>query len=400
MVFRKARMPASLIALALAAFGIGTTEFVIMGLLPNVATDLGVSIPAAGWLVTGYALAVAFGAPLMALATARLPRKSALVGLMGVFVVGNLLCALAGSYATLMVARVVTALCHGAFFGIGSVVAAGLVAENKRASAVALMFTGLTLANVLGVPMGTALGQALGWRTTFWAVVVIGLAALAALITLVPRDAAHVPADLKRELRVFRSAGVWVALGMTVFSSASMFALFTYIAPILNDVTGITPRGVTFTLLLIGLGLTLGNFVGGKLADWRLLTTLVGLFVAMAMVQTLFAWTSRALLPAEITLFVWGAIAFAAVPALQIGVVTQARDAPNLASTLNIGAFNMGNALGAWAGGSVISHGAPLTAVPLAGAALALVGLGLAVFASLRGRAASRARAAAATAAS
>ncbi|MDB5848989.1 MAG: transporter, partial [Rhodoferax sp.] len=387
--------PASLIALALAAFGIGTTEFVIMGLLPDVARDLGVSIPAAGWLVTGYALAVAFGAPLMALATARLPRKAALVGLMGVFIFGNLLCALAGGYATLMVARVVTALCHGAFFGIGAVVAAGLVAENKRASAVALMFTGLTLANVLGVPLGTALGQAMGWRTTFYAVVLIGLAALAALVWLVPRDAAHEPADLKRELRVFRKPGVWVALGMTVFSSASMFAMFTYIAPILGDVTGVTPRGVTFTLLLIGLGLTIGNIIGGKLADWKLLATLIGLFIAMAVVQTVFSWTSRTLVPAEITLFIWGAIAFAAVPALQIGVVSQARDAPNLASTLNIGAFNMGNALGAWAGGVVIAQGYALTTVPLAGAGLALVGLVLALVASQREKTLARASGAA-----
>lgn len=379
-------MPASLIALALAAFGIGTTEFVIMGLLPDVARDLGVTIPAAGWLVTGYALAVAFGAPIMALATARFPRKAALVGLMGVFIVGNVLCALAGGYTTLMIARVVTALCHGAFFGIGSVVAAGLVPENKRASAVALMFTGLTLANVLGVPLGTALGQAMGWRTTFWAVVLIGLVALAALVWLVPKDHAHQPADLRRELRVFRQPGVWVALGMTVFSSASMFAVFTYIAPILGDVTGISPRGVTYTLLLIGLGLTIGNIIGGKLADWRLLTTLIGLFIAMAVVQTVFSWTSRSVIPAEITLFLWGAIAFAAVPALQIGVVSQARDAPNLASTLNIGAFNMGNALGAWTGGTVIAQGGALTTVPLAGAGLALVGLALALFASRQAR--------------
>ena len=375
-------MPASLVALALAAFGIGTTEFVIMGLLPDVARDLAVSIPAAGWLVTGYALAVAVGAPVMALATARLPRKATLVGLMAIFIVGNALCALAGGYAMLMLARVVTALCHGAFFGIGSVVAAGLVAENRRASAVALMFTGLTLANVLGVPLGTALGQAAGWRTTFWAVSAIGVAALLALVWLLPADRARPPADLGRELRVFRQGGVWLALGMTVFSSASMFALFTYIAPILGEVTGLSPRGITWTLLLVGVGLTLGNIVGGRLADWRLLSTLVGLFVAMAIVQAVFTVSSRALVPAEITLFVWAAVAFAAVPALQIGVVGQAHDAPNLASTLNIGAFNVGNALGAWAGGLVIAQGEPLHAVPFAGAGLALVGLLLAVTAS------------------
>lgn len=368
-------MPASLIVLALSAFAIGTTEFVIMGLLPNVAADLGVSIPSAGWLVTGYALGVAIGAPFMALATAQWPRKRALLALMGIFIVGNLLCAVATGYNMLMLARVVTALCHGAFFGIGAVVAASLVPENRRASAVALMFTGLTLANVLGVPLGTALGQAAGWRSTFWAVALIGVVALVGLWRVLPADRNQPRADLRRELLALRGLGFWLALSMTVFFAASMFALFTYVAPLLQEVTGVSPRGVTGTLLLIGLGLTLGNFIGGRLADWRLAASLVGIFVALALTSAALRWTGHAFLPAEITLFLWAAAAFAAVPALQINVVAFGKDAPNLVSTLNIGAFNVGNALGAWVGGLVIDHGLGLTAVPLAASGLALLAL-------------------------
>lgn len=368
-------MPLSLLILALSAFAIGTTEFVIMGLLPDVASDLGVSIPGAGWLVTGYALGVAIGAPFMALATARLPRKAALVTLMGVFIIGNLLCALATDYNVLMFARVVTALCHGAFFGIGSVVAANLVPANRRASAVALMFTGLTLANVLGVPLGTALGQVYGWRSTFWAVTVIGVIALIGLIRFLPIKRDEEKLDMRAELAALKGAGIWLSLSMTVLFSASMFALFTYVAPLLGDVTGVSPRGVTWTLLLIGLGLTLGNILGGKLADRRLAATLMGVFAAMALISTALSWTSTALIPAEITLFLWATAAFAAVPALQVNVVSFGKAAPNLVSTLNIGAFNLGNALGAWVGGTVIDQGLGLTRVPLAAAALAVLAL-------------------------
>ncbi|KNC14467.1 MULTISPECIES: MFS transporter [Pseudomonas] len=368
-------MPLPLLILALSSFAIGTTEFVIMGLLPDVAGDLGVSIPSAGWLVTGYALGVAIGAPFMALATARLPRKAALVVLMGIFIIGNLLCAIASDYNVLMFARVVTALSHGAFFGIGSVVAAGLVAPNKRASAVALMFTGLTLANVLGVPLGTALGQAAGWRSTFWVVTLIGVVALIGLLRFLPSNREEAKLDMVAELSALKGAGIWLSLSMTALFAASMFTLFTYIAPLLGDVTGISPRGVTYTLLLIGLGLTVGNIIGGKLADRRLGATLVGVFAAMAVVSTALSWTAVAVIPTEITLFLWAAAAFAAVPALQINVVTFGKSAPNLVSTLNISAFNVGNALGAWIGGAVIAGGLGLTSVPLAAAVLAVLAL-------------------------
>ncbi|MBI6856069.1 MFS transporter [Pseudomonas lijiangensis] len=368
-------MPFPLLILALSAFAIGTTEFVIMGLLPNVAADLGVSIPGAGWLVTGYALGVAIGAPFMALATARLPRKAALVTLMGIFIIGNLLCALASDYDVLMFARVVTALCHGAFFGIGSVVAAGLVPANRRASAVALMFTGLTLANVLGVPLGTALGQYAGWRSTFWAVTVIGIIAFIGLVRFLPGNREEEKLDMRAELAALKGAGIWLSLSMTAMFSASVFTLFTYVAPLLGEVTGVSPNGVTWTLLLIGLGLTAGNVLGGKMADRSIPTTLIGVFIAMAVISTILSWSSAVLIPAEITLFLWAVAAFAAVPALQINVVTFGKAAPNLVSTLNIGAFNVGNALGAWVGGSVIAHGLGLTSVPLAAAALAVIAL-------------------------
>ncbi|MGO8057450.1 MFS transporter [Rhizobium johnstonii] len=383
-------MPLALLVLALSSFAIGTTEFVIMGLLPEVAADLSVSIPQAGWLVTGYALAVAIGAPVMAISTAKLKRRTALIALMAFFIAGNLLCALASDYWVLMIARVVTALCHGAFFGIGSVVAAGLVAEDRKARAVALMFTGLTLANVLGVPLGTAIGQAYGWRATFGVVTVIGIVTISGLIAILPRDKQQENGSILREIAALRNGGLWLALSTTVFFAASMFALFTYIAPLLRDVTGVSPEGVTWTLFLIGLGLTIGNLVGGKLADWRLGATLAGVFAAIAITSIAFSYTSRFFIPAEITLFLWAMASFAAVPALQVGVVGFGKDAPNLVSTINIGAFNTGNALGAWVGGLVIDAGFDLTRVPLAAALMALIGLGATAltYLSARGRAA------------
>ena len=364
-----------LLVLALSAFGIGTAEFVIMGLLPEVAADLGVTIPAAGWLVTGYALGVAVGAPFMAMATAGLQRRVTLIMLMGIFILGNLLCALATGYTLLMLARVVTSLCHGAFFGIGAVVAASLVSPNRRASAVALMFTGLTLANVLGVPLGTALGQAAGWRTPFFAVTLIGVFALIGLIRALPHAQDEQRESMRSEMAALANKGVWMALSMTVLFSAAMFTIFTYIAPLLLDLTGVSAQGVTLTLFLIGIGLTIGNVIGGRLADWRLTTTLAGAFIAMIVTSTILSLVSRMLIPTEVILFLWAGSAFALVPALQVNVVRFSERAPNLVSILNIGAFNVGNALGAWTGGVVLTHGFELDSVPLAAAGLAVLGL-------------------------
>ncbi|MCE0489733.1 MFS transporter [Pantoea sp. Mb-10] len=368
-------MPVALLALALSAFAIGTTEFVIMGLLPEVAGDLQVTIPSAGWLISGYALGVAIGAPIMALLTAKLPRKRTLILLMSIFIVGNVLCALAYSYNLLMLARVVTALCHGAFFGIGAVVASSLVAPGRQASAVALMFTGLTLANVLGVPLGTWFGQLYGWRATFWGVAIIGILAFIALIVSLPTQRDEKPVHLAREIGALANGKLWLSLLMTVCFAAAMFALFSYIAPLLLQVTGISDRGVSWTLFLIGAGLTVGNILGGKLADWKVAFSLMLSFTLIAIFSLLFSWTSHALWLAEITLFLWAMATFATVPGLQINVVRHGKDAPNLVSTLNISAFNVGNALGAWVGGAVIAQGYGLTAVPVAAAVLAALGL-------------------------
>lgn len=373
-------MPLALLALAAAAFGIGTTEFVIMGLLPEVATDLGVSIPSAGLLITGYALGVVFGAPILVIATAKLPRKAILLGMTLTFILGNALCALAPTYNALMIARVITALCHGAFFGIGSVVAAGLVPPNKRAQAIALMFTGLTLANVIGVPLGTALGQYAGWRSTFWAVAAIGVLAVIAQIAWLPKEIPMQPGKLLNELRVLRKPNVLLALLMSALASVSLFSVFTYIAPLLREVTGIAAVWITPMLLLFGVGLTGGSFLGGYLADRRLLPSLVGMAIAVVVVVSLFNFTSHAAIPAALTLLVWGVVAFALCPILQLLIIDQAHEAPNLGSTLNQSSFNLGNATGAWLGGVVLAHGTPLATLPWTGAAVGVLTLATALF--------------------
>jgi DHA1 family inner membrane transport protein len=369
-----------LLALALASFGIGTTEFVIMGLLPDVASDLAVTIPQAGLLVTGYALSVTFGSPFLAIATASMDRRKTLLLLMGVFILGNLLCALAPSYALLMGARIVTALCHGAFFGIGSVVAANLVAPNKQAQAIAMMFSGLTLANVLGVPFGTALGEAWGWRTTFFAVVIIGLAAAAGLYRFLPKNIPTPQVHLKQELRSLKSRQVILAMAMSVLASASLFSVYTYITPILENVTKMSPHAVTFMLLLFGVGLTLGNYIGGRLGDWKLMPSVIGIFTLLIVVLGLFTKTSASVWPAAVTLFIWGALVFALVSPIQMRVVTEAAQAPNLASTINQGAFNFGNASGAWIGGLALTYGIAYDHLAWIGLGLAALGLVLTLY--------------------
>lgn len=365
-------MSLPILALALATFAIGTTEFIIMGILPELAQALAVSIPSAGLLVTGYALGVAAGAPILAVLTSRMRRKLALLMLIVIFIVGNSLCALAPDYAWLMVARVLTSFAHGAFFGIGSVVAASLVPADKRASAIALMFTGLALANVLGVPIGTFIGQTYGWRAAFWAVTVAGLFAAAGLAVLLPSECDGGTVNLRKEIRVLAKPGVWLALSMTVLGFGGVFVVFTYIAPILEQASGFAPSSISLLLVLFGIGLAIGNSAGGRLADRGGLRALLFVFMALIAVMIIFSQTMHARLPAAITLFVWGVAAFAAIPGLQMQVMLQADEAPNLAATLNIGAFNVGNALGAWLGGAALVRGARLDQLPYVSAIMTL----------------------------
>jgi len=367
-----------LMALAVAAFGIGTSEFIIMGLLPNLSDDFHVSIPKAGALVSGYALSVTIGAPIVALATAKMERKLALLLLMGVFTLGNIACAMAPTYDLLFAARVLTALCHGAFFGIGSVVAANLVPRNQRSQAIALMFSGLTLANVLGVPAGTALGQAFGWRSSFWAIVPIGLAAATAVSLLVPPQPAGTT-SMVHEFRVLRKPQVLLVLAMSVLTSASLFCVFTYIAPMLETVTHVSPHAVTLTLLLFGVGITIGNLLGGSLSDWRPMAFLTGALIVLFVANVALYFAEPFVFPAVAMVLLWGAIQFAAGAPLQSRIVDQASSAPNLASTLNQGAFNFGNATGASLGGMMLTAGFAYRQLPFASALLTVVALGLAL---------------------
>jgi MFS transporter, DHA1 family, inner membrane transport protein len=381
-VFSKgSSVPITLLALAISAFAIGTTEFVIMGMLPDVARALAVTIPSAGLLVSGYALGVAVGAPLLAVLTSKLPRKLALQLLMLLFIVGNVLCAVAPSYSILMIARVVTSFAHGSFFGIGAVVAASLVPAEKRASAIALMFTGLTLANVLGVPLGTFIGQEFSWRATFWIVAGLGVVSLAGIAALLPNRHDAAASGLIHEMRVLKEPEVWLALAMTVLGFGGVFVVFTYIAPILEQISGFSPHGVTLVLVLFGVGLTIGNTLGGKLADRALMPSLMGILVVLAIVMAVFAKTSHNQIAAVVTIFVWGIAAFATVPPLQTRVVEKAKHAPNLASTLNIGAFNLGNAGGAWLGGVVLQQGHALDTLPWVAAIVAIAALAVSWFA-------------------
>ena len=371
-------MPLSLLALAAGAFGIGTTEFIIMGLLTQVGADLGISIPTAGTLISRYAVGVVLGAPLLTIATRRWPRKQLLMALMLIFIAGNAAAALAPGYGWLMGARVLTSLTHGTFFGVGAVVATGLVPAEKRASAIALMFSGLTLATLLGVPAGAWIGQLWGWRASFWVVALVGVAALAILAAFVPRDEGRpVVAPLSQELAVLRRPQVWLGLGITVFGFAGVFALYTYIEPLLRRVTHMSDGWVTATLLLFGAGLAAGNLLGGRrLADKGVMQALAGSIGALMVTLALGRWAFGQPGVAMTYVVLLGTVAFATVAPMQMRVLQQAGpDGANLASSLNISAFNLGNALGAWVGGLVLSHGFGLLALGEAAAGLTVVGL-------------------------
>ncbi|QEL24030.1 MFS transporter [Bosea sp. F3-2] len=376
-------MPIALYALTVGAFGIGVTEFVIMGLLLQVSSDLGISVPLAGLLMTGYALGVFVGAPVLTIATRSLPRKTTLLVLMAIFTLGNLAAALAPSFAWLMSARIVTALAHGTFFGVGSLVATSLVAPERKASAIALMFTGLTIATLLGVPFGSWLGLAFGWRSTFWAVTGIGVLAFIVLATLVPADRERVvPGSLAEEFKVLARPQVQLGLVMTVLGFGGIFAVFTFIQPILVELAGFSEAAVSPILLVFGAGLVVGNLLGGRWADRNLAPALIGTIalLTVAMFASGLAFYSQ--VGAVIAAFALGAAAFATVAPLQMWVLQQAGGAgQGLASSLNIAAFNLGNAFGAWLGGAVITQGLGYGAIAPVAAVVPLVALGLAAFA-------------------
>lgn len=388
-------MPLGLLALAVGGFGIGLTEFVIAGLLSDVATDLGVTIPVAGYLVSGYALAVVVGALLLTAAATRVSPKTALIGLMGLFIVGNLLSANAPNYAIMMAGRVVAALSHGAFFGIGAVLASNLVAPDKKAGAISIMFAGLTTANVLGVPLGTFLGQLHGWRSTFWAITAVGVVALIGIIALVPdvrnNDGGETgKGGLRAELFAFRRPQVLFSIALTVLVFGGMFGAFIYVEPLLTNVTGYAPSAVPWLLVLFGVGLFIGNMLGGRFADRALTPTLITLVASLGIILAVFAIVASNPVLTAIVLLLMGLFGFATVPGLQMRVLKYASDAPTLASGANIGAFNLGNAIGVYLGGLTIAAGFGYVSPLWVGAALAAAGLVVMLLATAHARNAQR----------
>ncbi|BBE77293.1 MULTISPECIES: MFS transporter [Phytobacter] len=369
-----------LLALAIGAFGIGTTEFSPMGLLPVIAQGVDVSIPAAGMLISAYAIGVMVGAPLMTLLLSHRARRNALVFLMAIFTLGNVLSALSPDYTTLMLSRIITSLNHGAFFGLGSVVAASVVAKEKQASAVATMFMGLTIANIGGVPAATWLGGAIGWRMSFLATAGLGVIAMVSLYFSLPKGSAGERPDVRKELAVLMRPQVVSALLTTVLGAGAMFTLYTYISPVLHRITDATPAFITAMLVLVGVGFSIGNYLGGKLADRSVMATLKGFLLLLIVIMVAIPWLARSEIGAAISMVIWGAATFAVVPPLQMRVMRVAHEAPGLSSSVNIGAFNLGNALGAAAGGAVISGGLGYTVVPVTGAIIAGMALLLVLF--------------------
>lgn len=355
-------MPLALLALTISAFAIGTTEFVIVGLLPTIAADLGATLPSAGLLVSLYALGVAVGAPVLTALTGKLPRKTLLVSLMVLFTAGNLLAWKAPSYESLVIARILTGLAHGVFFSIGSTIATSLVPKEKAASAIAIMFTGLTVALVTGVPLGTFIGQHFGWRETFLAVSALGVIAFIGSLMFVPATIQHSkPASLLQQVKVLGEPRLLLVYAMTAVGYGGTFIAFTYLAPILQEISGFSAGAVGLVMLVYGVSVAVGNIWGGKLADARgpigaLKIIFLGLAAVLVVVTFVapFKWLMLA------TVLVWGAFAFGNVAGLQVYVVQQAEHftprAVDVASGLNIAAFNLGIAGGAWGGGLIVEH--------------------------------------------
>ncbi|MDO3408582.1 MFS transporter [Saccharibacillus sp. CPCC 101409] len=374
----KERFPLALLSLTLGAFAIGMTEFVIMGLLPNVARDLNVSIPRAGQLITGYALGVAVGAPLLTILTHRLPQKKLLLLLMLIFILGNLAGVFAPTYGVLMASRLLTALAHGTFLGSGSIIATRLVRPEKRAGAVSLVLMGLTVANIVGVPFGTFVGQQLGWRASFGAIAAIGLLSLIGIAILIPVLSGGKSAGLAHEVRGVLNPRVLLTLAAGALGCGSLFTVFTYITPLLTGVSGFAESSVTWILVLFGIGVTLGNVIGGRLADWKLMPSLIVNFAVLTAVLALLTIALPGKVTAVAAVFVWGIAAFGILPGIQVRVINLAHEAPMLAATSNHSALNLGNAGGAFLGGWVIDH-LGLGPLPLVGAAVTAIGLALTI---------------------
>ncbi|MYU53280.1 MULTISPECIES: MFS transporter [Streptomyces] len=375
-------MPLALLALAIGAFGIGRTEFAVMGLLPDMAAGFGVSIPLAGYATTVYALGVVIGAPLMTALGTRLTRKQMLMLLMGLFIVGNVLTAVAPVFGIVLLGRIVSSFTHGAFFGIGALVAADVVASEKRATAISLMFSGLTLANVVGVPVGTMLGQRYDWRVTFFAIAALGVIGLLGVVKLVPAQRAKAAASIGRELAVFRNPQVGLAMLMTVLGFGGVFAAVTCLASMMTEVTGFAPSSVIWLTAVFGLGMVAGNLISGRFTDRAMMPMLYVSLTGLALALAAFTFTAHNKVAATITIALIGAFGFATVPPLQKRVMDQPAAAPTLAAAGNIAAFNFGNALAAWLGGLVISAGLGFTAPNWVGALMTVAALGVALIAS------------------
>ena len=377
-------MKLTLFALFITAFAIGTAEFVVAGLLPQISVDLVVDIPTAGLLITVYAMGVAIGGPLMTIATARLPRKTALLLLAGLFVSANLTCAVSGTYLLMMVGRLLGSFAHGAFSGIASVVAASLVPENKRASAVALISAGVTIANVLGVPGGTALGQSLGWRATFWAISAVGVLSTIAIALWVPRGGTGKAMDLGAEIRVLGRFKVLAGLLMCFLFTVGIFGLFTFIAPLLTTVSGIPSERIPFILVLFGFGATIGVLLSGKLADWRLDLSIGLIFATQAVIHLCFVLFASNAVAIYVLMFLLGCMGMAAVAPLKTFILNASRDAPSLASTLSSSSLNFGVAVGATICSAALVWGVSYAELPWLGVACSIAGLAVILFAVRR----------------
>ena len=374
-------MPRALLALAVGAFGIGSTEFVIMGLLPQIAADLHATVPAMGILITAYALGVMVGAPVMTLLSAWLTTRQTLITLMVVFVAGNALVSVSPTFDLMLGARVLTALAHGAFFGVGAIAARRAVSPDKATQAISLMFVGLTAANVAGVPLGTWVGQHLSWRYTFAGIAGIGLLTIVALRLFLPADQQRI--DLRSEFGAFRRPQVWLGLAVTTIGFGSLFAVYSYVTPILTELSGLGAGGVTLVLALFGVGTTIGTLAGGRFGDrWGMRAVAAGL-AATAVLLALFTVTSSGAIPAILTLMAFGTVMFALGPIVQNRIIVSAGTGGSLVSAANQGAFNVANAIGAGLGALVIEQGLGYRATMWVGSGLAVVGVGI-VLLSLR----------------